>query len=45
MSLTNDISKQSAQAPQIDGDQTVLRPQEISRGQQQEHGLGLGFGF
>ena len=43
--LGHDISKQTAQARQISIDQTIAPPQEISKGQQQEHTTGLGIGI
>ena len=43
--LGHDISKQSANSPQISTEQTIAPQQEISKAQQQEHGMGLGLGF
>ncbi|HEY6303551.1 MAG TPA: hypothetical protein VIX14_10830 [Terriglobales bacterium] len=43
--LGHDVSKQTAQAPQIEREQTAAPQQEISSGRQQEHGMGLGIGF
>jgi ATP-dependent exoDNAse (exonuclease V) alpha subunit len=43
--LGHDISKQSAQVPHINTEQTIAPQQEISRGRQQEHGTGLGIGL
>jgi ATP-dependent exoDNAse (exonuclease V) alpha subunit len=43
--LGHDISKQSANSPQISTEQTIAPQQEISKAQQQEHGMGLGIGF
>jgi len=40
--LSQDISRQTAQAVQISTDQTIAPPQEISNGPQQEHSIGLG---
>ena len=42
--LGQEISKQSAEAPQINT-QTIAPQQEISRAPQQEHGMGLGIVF
>jgi ATP-dependent exoDNAse (exonuclease V) alpha subunit len=44
MALGRDISKQTAEAPQINA-QTIAPQQEISKAPQQEHGMGLGIGF
>jgi ATP-dependent exoDNAse (exonuclease V) alpha subunit len=43
--LSHDISKQTAQAPQINTEQRIAPQQEISKAPQQEHGMGLGIGF
>jgi conjugative relaxase-like TrwC/TraI family protein len=43
--LGHDISKQSAEVPQINSEQTMAPQQEISQAPQQEHGMGLGIGF
>ena len=43
--LGHDISKQSAQVPQINQEQTIASQQEVSKGPQKEHGIGLGIGF
>jgi conjugative relaxase-like TrwC/TraI family protein len=43
--LGHDVSKQTAQALQINTDQTITPQQEISAGRQHEHGAGLGIGF
>lgn len=43
--LGHDVSKQSAQEPQINTPQTIAPQQEISTGRQQEHGIGLGLGL
>jgi conjugative relaxase-like TrwC/TraI family protein len=42
--LGHDISKQTANSPQIGTEQTVAPQQEISKAPQQEHGMGLGIG-
>jgi conjugative relaxase-like TrwC/TraI family protein len=43
--LGNDISKQTANWPQISTQQIVVPQQEISKTPQQDHGVGLGIGF
>jgi len=43
--LGHDISKQTANSPQISTEQTIAPQQEISKAPQQEHGMGLGIGF
>jgi hypothetical protein len=43
--LGHDISKQTAQVPQINAEQTMAPQQEISKGTEQDHGLGFGLGF
>lgn len=43
--LGHDISKQSAEAPQINSEQAIAPQQEISQAPQQDHGMGLGIGF
>jgi ATP-dependent exoDNAse (exonuclease V) alpha subunit len=43
--LGHDISKQTAQGPQISTDQTIATQQEISKAPQQDHGVGLGIGL
>ena len=43
--LGHDISKQSAEVPQINSEQTIALQQDISKAPQQEHGIGLGIGF
>jgi ATP-dependent exoDNAse (exonuclease V) alpha subunit len=43
--IGHDVSKQSAQAPQIGADQTVAPQQDISKAPQQEHGVSLGLGY
>jgi len=43
--LGHDISKQTANSPQIGTEQTVAPQQEISKAPQQEHGMGLEIGF
>jgi len=43
--LGHDISKQTAQGPNVSTDQTIATQQEISKAPQQEHGMGLGIGF
>jgi len=43
--LGHDISKQSANSPQISTEQTIATQQDISKAPQQEHGMGLGIGF
>ena len=40
--LGHDISKQTANSPQINTEQTIASQQELSKGSQQEHGMGLG---
>ena len=43
--LDHDISKQTANSPQICTDQTIATQQEISKAPQQDHGLGFGIGL
>jgi conjugative relaxase-like TrwC/TraI family protein len=43
--LGHDISKQTANSPQISAQQTIAPQPEISKAPQQEHGIGLGIGF
>lgn len=43
--LDQDISKQTANSPQISAEQTIAPQQDISKAPQQEYGLGLGIGF
>ena len=43
--LGNDISKLTANSPQIGTEQTIAPQQEIAKAPQQEHGMGLGIGF
>ncbi len=43
--LGHDLSKHSAHLPGTDSAQTIAPQQEISKGAQQEHGVGLGLGF
>jgi conjugative relaxase-like TrwC/TraI family protein len=43
--LGHDISKQTANSPQISAQQTIAPQQEISKAPQQEHSVGLGIGF
>jgi len=43
--LGHDISKQTAQGPQISTGQTIATQQEISKALQQYHGVGLGIGL
>ena len=43
--LGHDISKQTAQGPQLGTDQTIAAQQEIFKGPQQEHSTGLGIGI
>jgi conjugative relaxase-like TrwC/TraI family protein len=43
--LGHDISKQTANSPQISSQQTIAPQQEISKGNEQDHGIGLGIGF
>ena len=45
MALGHDISKQTANCPQISTEQAIAPHQEISKAPQQEHGMGLGIGF
>ena len=42
--LGHDISKQTANSPQISTEPTIAQ-QDISKAPQQEHGMGLGIGF
>lgn len=43
--LGHDVSQQSAHVPEIKPNQTTAPQQEVSQGQQQDHGIGLGIGF
>ena len=43
--LGHDISKQTANSPQISTQETITPQQEISKAPQQELGMGLGIGF
>ena len=43
--LGHDVSQQSAHVPEIKPDQAIAPQQEVSQGQQQDHGIGLGIGF
>ena len=43
--LGHDVSQQSAHGPEIKPNQTIAPQQEVSQGQQQNHGIGLGMGF
>ena len=43
--LGHDVSQQSAHVPEIKPNQTTAPEQEVSQGQQQDHGIGLGIGF
>ena len=43
--LGHDVSQQSAHVPEIKPNQTIAPQQEVSQGQQQNHGIGLGMGF
>ena len=43
--LGHDISKQTANSPQISTEQTTGSQQDISKEPQQDHGMGLGIGF
>jgi conjugative relaxase-like TrwC/TraI family protein len=43
--LGRDISKQTANSPQISTEPTIAPQQDISKAPQQEHGMGLGIGF
>ncbi len=43
--LGHDISRQSAYMPEINSEQTMTPQQEISKGTQQERGMGLGIGL
>ena len=45
IALGHDISKQTANSPQISTEQTIAPQQEISKAPQQHHGIGLGIGF
>jgi len=42
--LGHDVSQQSAHVPGIKSDQTIAPQQEVSQGQQQDHGIGPGIG-
>jgi len=43
--LGHDISKRSAEVPQIKAEQTIAPKQEISQAPQQDHSLGLEIGL
>jgi conjugative relaxase-like TrwC/TraI family protein len=43
--LGHDISRQTAYIPEISSEQTITPQQEVSKGNQQEHGIGLGIGL
>jgi conjugative relaxase-like TrwC/TraI family protein len=43
--LGHDVSQQSAHVPEINPNQTIASQQEVSQGQQKDHGIGLGIGF
>ena len=43
--LGHDVSKHAAQALQINIEQTIATPQEVSKTLQDEHGMGLGIGL
>jgi conjugative relaxase-like TrwC/TraI family protein len=43
--LGHDVSKQTANSPQIGTEQTIAPPQEISKGNEHDHGIGLGIGL
>ncbi len=43
--LGHDVSKQTAQVPQINTQETIMPQQEISTGPQQEHSTDLGIGL
>jgi ATP-dependent exoDNAse (exonuclease V) alpha subunit len=43
--LGHDVSQQSAHVPEIKPNQTIAPQLEVSKGQQKEHGLGLGIGL
>ncbi|HTT18924.1 MAG TPA: MobF family relaxase [Candidatus Sulfotelmatobacter sp.] len=43
--LGHDISKQTANSPQISTVQTIAPQQDVSKAPQQEHGIGLGIGL
>jgi conjugative relaxase-like TrwC/TraI family protein len=43
--LGHDISKQTANSPQISTEQTIAPQQDVSKALQQEHGMGLGIGI
>jgi len=45
IALGHDISKQTANSPQISTQQTIAPQQEISQAPQPEHGMGLGIGL
>jgi ATP-dependent exoDNAse (exonuclease V) alpha subunit len=40
--LGHDVSKQNANVPEIKPEQTIAPQQEVSKGQQQDHGIVLG---
>ena len=43
--LGHDVSQQSAHVPEIKSSQTIAQQQEVSQGQDQKHGIGLGIGI
>ena len=43
--LGHDVSQRSAHVPEMKPNQTIAPQQEISQGQDQKHGIGLGIGF
>jgi ATP-dependent exoDNAse (exonuclease V) alpha subunit len=43
--LGHDLSKHSAHVPEIDAEQSIAAQQELSTGQQQDHGMGPGIGL
>jgi len=45
IALGHDISKQTANSPQVSTQQTIAPQQEISKAPQKDHGIGLGIGL
>ena len=43
--LSHDVSGQSAHSAEVNPTQTIAPQQEVSKGPQQVHGMGLGIGF
>ena len=42
--LGHDVSHQSAHVPEIKPNQSIASQREVSRGQEEDHGIGLGIG-